>query len=46
MGRPRNMSQMKEQDKVPEKELNKIETNNLPEAEFETLVIRMLSELR
>ena len=35
-----------EQNKAPEKELNKTETSNLPDAEFKTLVIRMLSELR
>ena len=46
MRRQRNMSQMKEQDKTPEKELNKMETSNLPDAEFKTLVIRMLNELR
>ena len=36
---------MKEQIKTPEKELNKMETSNLSEAEFKTLVIRMLKEL-
>ena len=36
---------MKEQDKSPEKELNKMETSNLLDAEFKTLVIRMLNEL-
>ena len=46
MGRQRDMSQMKEQNKTPEKELNKMETNNLPDAEFRTLVIRMLREFR
>ena len=30
---------MKEQDKTPEKELNKIKTGNLPDMEFKTLVI-------
>ena len=40
------MSQMKEQKKTPEKQLNKMETNNLLDAEFKTLVMRMLSELR
>ena len=40
------MSQMKEQNKTPEKELNKMEINNLLSTEFRTLVIRMLSELR
>ena len=41
----RNMVQMKEQIKTPEKELNKMETSNLSDAEFKTLVIRMLKEL-
>ena len=45
MRRQRNMAQMKEQIKIPEKELNKMETSNLPDAEFKTLVIRMLKEL-
>ena len=36
---------MKEQNKTPEKELNKMETNNLSDAEFKTLVIKMLNEL-
>ena len=45
MRRRRNMAQMKEQNKTPEKELNKIETSNLSDAEFKTLVIRMLQEL-
>ena len=42
----RNMAQMKEQNKTPEKELNKMEISNLSDAEFKTLVIRMLKELR
>ena len=45
MRRQRNMTQMKEQIKTPEKELNKIQTSNLLDAEFKTLIIRMLSEL-
>ena len=36
---------MKEQIKTPEKELNEMETSNLSDAEFKTLVIRMLKEL-
>ena len=40
------MSQMKEQNKTPEKELNKMETRNLLDAEFKTLVMRMFNELR
>ena len=37
---------MKAQNKTPEKELNKMETSNLLDAEFKILVIRMLNELR
>ena len=43
--RQRNMTQMKEQNKTPEKELNKMEISNLSDAEFKTLVIKMLKEL-
>ena len=39
------MAQMKEQIKTPEKELNKMEMSNLSDAEFKTLVVRMLKEL-
>ena len=39
------MTQMKEQNKTPEKELNEMEISNLSDAEFKTLVIRMLQEL-
>ena len=39
------MVQMKEQNKTPEKELNKIKISNLLDAEFKTLVIRMFHEL-
>ena len=42
----RNMAQMKEQDKTPEKELNQMEKSNLSDAEFKTLVIRMFKKLR
>ena len=45
MRRQRNMAQMKEQNKTSEKELNKMETSNLSDAEFKTLVIRILKEL-
>lgn len=43
MGRQRNMPQMKEQEKLPEKELNEMQ---LPDAEFKSMVIRMLEELK
>ena len=45
MSRQRNMAQMKEQIKTPEKEMNKMEISNLSEAEFKTLVMRLLKEL-
>ena len=37
---------MKEQNKTPDKELNKMETMNLSDAEFKTLVIKMLKGLK
>ena len=45
MRRQRNRAQMKEQIKTPEKKLNKMEISNLSEAEFKTLVMRLLKEL-
>ena len=45
MRRQRNMAQMKDKIKTPEKELNKMEISNLSDAEFKTLFIRMLKEL-
>ena len=45
MRRQRNMAQMKEQNKTPEKEQKEMEISSLPDAEFKTLVIRMLQEL-
>ena len=40
------MAQMKEQNKTAEKELNKMELSNLPDAELKTLVIRITKELK
>ena len=45
MRRQRNMTQMKEQIKTPEKEVNKMEISNLSDAEFKTLFIRMFKEI-
>ena len=45
MRRQRNMAQMKEQIKMPEKELNKMEISNLSDEEVKTLVVRMLKGL-
>ena len=39
------MAQVREQEKNSEKELNEIEIANLSDAEFKTLVIRMLTEM-
>ena len=39
------MAQKKEEIKTPEKELNKMEISNLSDAEFKTLVIRILNKL-
>ena len=44
MSNQRNIAQMKEQNKTPEKELDKMEIANLSDVEFKTLVIRMLKE--
>ena len=44
MRRQRNIAQMKEENKTPEKELDKMEISNLSEAYFKTLVSRMLKE--
>ena len=44
--RQRNMAQMKEQIKDPEKiQLSDNEIANLPDTQFKTMVIRMLTEL-
>ena len=45
MRRQRNMAQMKEKSKTPEKELNKMKRSNLSNAKLKTLVMRMLKEL-
>ena len=39
------MAQMKEQIKIPEKQLSDKEIDNLSDAEFKTVVIRILTEL-
>ena len=39
------MSQLKKQIKTPKKELNQMEISNLSDAEFKTLIIRMLKKL-
>ena len=39
------MSQMKGQDKIPEKQLNEMEIGNLPEKEFR-MIVKMIQDLR
>ena len=39
------MSQMKEQDKIPEKQLNEVEMGNLPEKEFRIMIMKMIQDL-
>ena len=45
MRRQRNMAQVKEQIKIPRKELNEMDINNLSDVEFKPLFKRMLKEL-
>ena len=45
VSRQRNMAQMKEHIKTPEKEISDEEIDNLSDARFKTLVIRMLTEM-
>ena len=39
------MYQMKEQDKTPEKQLNEVETGNLPEKEFRVMIVKIIQDL-
>ena len=45
MKRQRAMYQMKEQDKVPEKQLNEVKIGNLPEKEFRIMIVKMIQDL-
>ena len=45
MKRQRTISQMKEQDKTPEKQLNEVEIGNLPEKEFRIMIVKMIQHL-
>ena len=37
---------MKEQDKTPDKQLNEVETGNLPGKEFRITIVKMIQHLR
>ena len=39
------MSQMKEQDKTPEKQLSEVVTGNLLEKEFRIMIVKMIQDL-
>ena len=39
------MSQMKGQEKTPEKQLNEVEIGNLPEKEFRMVIVKMIQDL-
>ena len=36
---------MKEQNKTPEKQINKVEIDNLPEKEFRIMILKMIQDL-
>ena len=38
------MSQMKKQDKTPEKQLSDVEIGNLPKKEFRVIIVKMIKE--
>ena len=46
MGRQRNTSHMKEQEKSPEREVNEMGATKILDAEFNTVVKSMLKDLR
>ena len=46
MKRQRVMSQIKGQDKTPEKQLNEVEISNLSEKEFRRMIVKMIQDLQ
>ena len=42
MKKQKVMPQMKRQDKTPEKQLNEVETGNLPEKKFRIMVVKII----
>ena len=39
------MSQMKRQDKIPEKQPNEVEIGNFPEKDFRIMIVKMIQDL-
>ena len=46
MKKQKVMSQMKGQDKTPERQLNEVDIDNLPEKEFRIMTVKMIQNLR
>ena len=46
MKKQKVMSQVKGQDKTPEKQLNEVEIGNLPEKEIRIMIVNMTQDLR
>ena len=46
MKKQKVMSQMKGQDKIPEKQLNKVEIGNSPEKELRIMIVKITQDLR
>ena len=46
MKKQKVMFQMKGQDKTPEKQLNEVETGNLPENKFRIMIVKMIQDFR
>ena len=44
MKKQKVMSQMKGQDKTPDKQLNEVQIGNLPEKEFRILIVKMIQD--
>ena len=45
MKKQKVMSQMKGQDKTPEKQLNEVEIGNIPEKEFRIMIVKKIQDL-
>ena len=45
MKKKKVMSQMKGQDKTPEKQLSEVEIGNLPEKEFRIMIVKTIQDL-
>ena len=46
MKKQKVMSQIKGQDKIPEKQRNEVETGSLPRKEFRIMIVKMIQDVR